>query len=336
MLPEPGQLGLLLEESDVEVVVRPLAVLRRSLLTPGGLVATGARLARDRRELARLAAERQAAIVHSNTSVVLGGQAAASRAGARHVMHVREIYAGAGGRVAESVWPLMRRRIERADAVVCISRAVAAQFRDPTVIHDGLARAPEPAGRAAARAELGVPQDAFVVALIGRVSDWKGQRELADAIAGTDFVALVAGDPFPGNEWVERELRRAEGVRLLGFREDVGTVLGAADAVVVPSTRPEPLGLVALEAAAAGLPVVASAHGGLAEVVRDGETGLLVPPGDRAALAAALKRLAGDPELGSRLGEAAARDVQQRFSHERMLREIQDLYERLLSPDSRP
>ena len=64
----------------------------------------------------------------------------------------------------------------------------------------------------------------------------------------------------------------------LGFREDVDTVLGAADAVAVPSTRPEPLGLVALEAGAAGLPVVASADGGVAEVVRDGVSGLLVAP----------------------------------------------------------
>jgi glycosyltransferase involved in cell wall biosynthesis len=319
----------------VEVVVRPLAVLRREVLgSPGAAAGLAVRRLRDVRPLARLARERNAAIVHSNTSVVLSGQSVARRAGARHVMHVREIYAGAGGRAAAALWPFMRRRIERADAVVCISRAVAGQFSDGSVIYDGLPRVPARAERAVARAALGVPEDAFAVALIGRLSNWKGQRELADAISGTDMVALIAGDPFPGNEAVEQELRgaRSEQVRLVGFREDIEMVLGAADAVAVPSTRPEPLGLVALEAAAAGLPVVASAHGGLTEIVRDGETGLLVPPGDRAALAGALGRLADDPVLRERLGEAAARDVRERFSRERMLDELQELYERLLNP----
>jgi glycosyltransferase involved in cell wall biosynthesis len=78
--------------------------------------------------------------------------------------------------------------------------------------------------------------------------------------------------------------------------------------------------------------VVASGQGGLPEVVRDGETGLLVPPGDPRALAEALRRLADDPALRTRLGEAAASDVRERFSRERMLRELQELYDRLLSP----
>jgi hypothetical protein len=331
VLPERGELAGPLEEAGVEVVVHPLPVLRREVLgSAGAALALARRRLRETRALARVASEHDAAILHSNTSVVLGGRAAARRAGARHVMHVREIYAGAGGRGSSLLWPLMRRRIERADCLVCISRAVASQFRKPTVVYDGLPREPGRSDRGAARAALDLPEDAFVVAVVGRLSDWKGQLELADAVDGTGMVALVAGDPFPGNDWIERELAGREGIRLLGFREDVETVLGAADALAVPSTRPEPLGLVALEAAAAGVPVVASAHGGLPEIVRDGETGLLVPPGDRAALAAALRRLADDPSLGPRLGEAAARDVHARFAPDRMVRELEVLYEDLL------
>lgn len=332
VLPERGELGPLLEDAGVEVVLHPLAVLRREVLgSPRAAAALAARRLRDTGPLARIASERQAAIVHSNTSVVLSGQAVAGRAGARHVMHVREIYAGAGGPLAARLWPLTRRRIERADAVVCISRAVAGQFeRSATVIYDAIPRNRQPAEPGAARDALGLPADAVVVALIGRLSDWKGQRELAEAVAGTELIALMAGDPFPGNERIERELEGRSGVRLLGFRDDIETVLGAADIVAVPSTRPEPLGLVALEAAAAGLPVVAAAHGGLPEIVLDGETGLLVEP-TSTELARALRTLADDPKLRRRLGEAAARDVRERFSRERMLGELQDLYERLLS-----
>ena len=107
-------------------------------------------------------------------------------------------------------------------------------------------------------------------------------------------------------------------------------MLGAADAVAVPSTRPDPLPNSALEAAAAGLPVVAAAHGGLPEIVRDGETGLLVPPGDHRALAAALARLAAEPGLARRLGAAAAEDVRRRFGLRRMVEEVEGLYERLV------
>ncbi len=311
--------------------MHPLPVLRREVLgSPGAALALLRRRLAEVRPLARIAAEKETAIVHSNTSVVLGGQALARRVGARHLMHVREIYAGAGGRGASLLWPVMRRRIERANRLVCISKAVASQFTRATVVYDGLPREPRRAERQAARAALDLPEDAFVVALIGRLSDWKGQVELADAVDGTGMIALLAGDPFPGNEWIERELAVADGVRLLGFRENIDTVLGAADAVAVPSTRPEPLGLVALEAATAGLPVIASAHGGLAEIVKNGETGLLVPPGDRAALAAALRRLADDPSLGERLGEAAARDVRKRFSRDRMVRQLEVLYEDML------
>ena len=343
VLPERGELTPLLEEAGAEVLTRPLAVLRRDL-TPRGAAAMAAAVARDRRSLARLARERNVRLVHSNTSVVLSGQALARAAGAKHVLHVREIYTGAGGRAGGALWPLMRRRLLRADAVACISEAVAAQFPPGrvSVLRDGLTRIPEPAGRSCARAALGLEEEPFTVALIGRVSDWKGQDVLARALAEPSLaeigaVGLVAGDAWPGRERFEAELASlrdrlglGERLRLLGYREDLDAVLGAADAVAVPSTRPEPLGLVALEAAAAGKPVVASAHGGLPEIVEDGTTGMLVPPGDHGRLAARLRELADDPALGRRLGEAARARVRERFGRERMLAELHALYERLL------
>ena len=340
VLPERGELAALLEERGAEVLVRPLAVLRRGLLHPRGLASLAAALRRDRRELGALARERRAGVVHANTSVVLGGGAAARAAGAAHVVHVREIYAGGA---AGLLRPLLRRRLERADALLCVSAAVAAQYRRRAhVVHDGLLRTPERVPREEARRALDIPADVFVVALLGRISDWKGQDVLAAALAEPELaqrgaIGLVAGDPFPGNEHVERELRAfaerlglGDRLRLLGFRDDIETVLGAADAVAVPSTRPDPLPNSALEAAAAGLPVVAAAHGGLTEIVRDGVTGMLVPPNDHVTLAAVLEDLASDPALAQRLGAAAAADARERFALPRMLDEVQAVYERLL------
>jgi glycosyltransferase involved in cell wall biosynthesis len=153
-----------------------------------------------------------------------------------------------------------------------------------------------------------------------------------------DVVALVAGDPWPGEERhlhellaAARELGVEQRVRHVGFRADVEAVYGAADVVAVPSKHPDPLPNAALEAAAAGCCVVASAHGGLPEILRDRETGWLVEPGSPSALAEALASLAADAALRDQLGAAAAADVGHRFSREQLLAEVQALYDEVLS-----
>jgi glycosyltransferase involved in cell wall biosynthesis len=308
-------------------------VLRRSLMSPRGVSRVAASWAADAGGLGRMARRRGIALVHTNTSVTLGGAAAARIAGIPHVWHVREIYAG-----FERWFPAYRRLLLTADALPCVSKAACEQFdADPAAftIYDGLAVAPGRAPRDAARKALGVPRDALVVAVLGRISGWKGQDVAVRALAHLppDAVLLIAGQPWHGEERHLRELRRladshglADRVVLAGFVEDVSLVYGAADVIAVPSKQPDPLPNAALEAAASGCCVVASAHGGLPEILRDGDTGLLVPPRDPEALAAAIA--GADRE---RLGAAAAADVAQRFDPERMLTEIQQLYDRLLS-----
>jgi glycosyltransferase involved in cell wall biosynthesis len=256
------------------------------------------------------------------------------------VVSVREIYADFA-----RWWPLYRHFLLRADALACSSEPVRAQFgASPRarVLHEGVTDAARRAPRAEARAALELPAEAFVCAVLGRLSSWKGQeillRATADAgLAGINAVALVAGDAWPGEERHERALRElatalgvGDRVRFVGFRDDVDNVYGAADVVVVPSTRPDPLPNSALEAAAAGCCVVAAAHGGLPEIVRDGETGRLVPPNDPGALAAALGELAADAPQRERLGAAAAADVADRFSVTRLLERTQALYDEVL------
>jgi glycosyltransferase involved in cell wall biosynthesis len=304
---------------------------------------------RERRALAELA--RGAALVHSNTSVILGGGGAAKAVRVPHVVHVREIYDGAATGLAARAWPLLRGRLMQAQARICVSAAVAEQFGEGEgdgdfssgthVLHDGLTRIPRvhPARGdtgAATREELHIAPDTFVVAVLGRLADWKGQdvlvRALAEpALAEAGAVALIAGDAYPGEAapdiaGLAAALGVADRVRLLGFRRDPGDVLAAADVVAVPSTRPDPLPNSAIEALAAGRPVVAAAHGGLPEIVRDRATGLLVRPGDPAALATALRQLADDPERRAAMGQAAASDARERFGLERMLDEVEGIY----------
>lgn len=174
--------------------------------------------------------------------------------------------------------------------------------------------------------------DPPVIGEIARYCDVKGQRELIQALAevpGTRLVLagrdLESGGAFQAE--LEREAERM-GVRdrlELGFREDVAALLDELDVVALPSwTEGLPMSL--LEAMAHGRPVVATAVGGTPEVVADGETGLLVPPRDPAALAAALRRLLEDPELRRRFGEAGRRRVAERFTARAMEEKILSLY----------
>lgn len=342
VLPAPGGLAEDLRAAGIEVQIRPLSVLRRELVHPRGLASLAPALARDGAALSALVRRRGVGLVHSNTSVVLGGAAAAALARVPHVWHVREIYS----RFA-SVWPAYRRLLLTARALPCVSQATADQFGGSpraTVIPDGLAVDARRAPRGPARAALGLDPEAPVIAVLGRISDWKGQDVLVRALAepalrerGT--IALLAGAPWPGAEErrdrivaLAEELGVAQRLVLIGFRDDVDSVYGAADLVAVPSTLPDPLPGAAIEAAAAGCAVVASAHGGLPEIIRDGETGRLVAPGDPRALAEVCAELLDDEQERRRLGSQAAKDVRRRFASARQTEKISSLYDTVLGP----
>jgi glycosyltransferase involved in cell wall biosynthesis len=337
ILPGRGELGADLEAAGVEVLIRPLSVLRRALMTPVGLAALTALAARDAAALRSLIRQRQVALVHSNTSVVLSGAAGAAAAGVPHVWHVREIYARFG-----RAWPVYRRVLGSAAALPCVSHATAAQFGPHSrarVIEDGLSVESRRAPRHAAREALGLSDQSPAIAVLGRISDWKGQDVLVRALAEPELhergvIGLLAGEAWPGAE--ERlskvlaladRLGVSDRLRVLGFRDDLDNVLGAADVIAVPSTAPDPLPNAALEAAAAGCAVIASAHGGLPEIIRDRVTGRLVPPGDAGALAQVARELIDDPRQRERLGAAAAADVRIRFAPRRLLSSVQDLYD---------
>jgi glycosyltransferase involved in cell wall biosynthesis len=187
------------------------------------------------------------------------------------------------------------------------------------------------------RAELGIPEGVPLVGEIGRLCDVKGQRELIAALAQLPDAqaVLVGADLEQGGAFqtaLEREAERL-GVRdrvvFAGRREDAARVLAELDVLALPSWT-EGLPLVVLEAMAQRRPVVATPVGGTPEVVVDGETGLLVPPRDPDALAAALRRLLGDADLRRRMGEAGYERARERFSAGAMTRRVLAIYDEVL------
>lgn len=183
----------------------------------------------------------------------------------------------------------------------------------------------DPSGlnRAAARASLGVSQNAFVVAAAARLSREKGIDTLLQAAAQrTGMTFLVAGDG-PLKSTLARHL--PPNAKLLGRRDDIRPLLAAADVFAVPSRR-EGQGISALEAMAAGAPLVAARVGGLADMLADGETALLVPPADPDAIAAALSRLQSDTRLRQKLVANAAVIVRERYDLPTMLTAVTEVY----------
>ncbi|MBV8479329.1 MAG: glycosyltransferase family 4 protein [Actinobacteria bacterium] len=172
---------------------------------------------------------------------------------------------------------------------------------------------------------------------VGRLIPIKGHIVLLRAFAAAkkeipDLQLDVAGrGPLePALRAVARELGIGDSVRFLGQVNPIQSAIENAAVVVVPSMG-EGFGMVALEAMERARPVIAASIGGLGELVRDGETGVLVPPGDAAALAAAIVRVAGDPELARRMGEAGRQRAVGRFLQRFCTDRTELLYEDALS-----
>lgn len=339
VLGEDGPLAERLRALSVAVVVhrldRSVVDRRKDALGAAGLAhpLVLARAGRAVAGLARLLREREIDVVYTNTlkAHVLGGLAG-RLARARVVWHVRDhLSAPYLPRAAVPLIRLMARSVP--DRVVAVSASAARTVgrRDVVVLHQGV-RIP---AEARERLPDGRPPR---VGLVGRIAPWKGQDvflaaagRLTAEFPDADFV--LAGAPLFGEEPFEQELRRQAAalgierrVRFLGFRDDVWSVYRELDIVVHASTLAEPYGNVVLEAMASRRPIVAAAAGGVLELVDDGRTGLLVPPGDAEALARAIARLLRSPDERRRLADAGRRHVELGFSLQRDAREVERVW----------
>ena len=236
----------------------------------------------------------------------------------------------------------------RARLVVGVSRAVTETFEGTSirtdVVPSGIAspRVDRSAGRARLLEAIGPPEPTFVAAIAARVDPTKGHDEalvvlpyLVERARGFRLV-VMGGEHEPHLQYAADLRRRIadEGlessVTLLGHREDAIDLISGCDAVLVPSIvgerglGREGFSLTALEAMAVGTPVIGYDHGGLPEVV--GDCGLLVPPGDREALAAAILRLVTDGGLRERLSGCGIERAASDFALPRFVEEMKDRY----------
>lgn len=332
------------------------------LAAPG----SGALAARARAEGFRVHAIPMRGTWDVASAIALG---AAMRRERPHVVHWHAARAHALGAVAALMAPgparVLSRRVDfpvrrspgsrllyalPVDAIAAISEGVrralvASGVSDARirVIPSGIDFEPfeAPFDRAAARDALGLAPDDVLAIQVAALAPHKSQTTLLQAAARALGTAprlrvWIAGEGALREPLLaeHRALGLGDRVRLLGFRDDVVPLLRAADLFVLTSYL-EGLGTSVLDAMAAGLPVVATAVGGVPEIVRDEVTGILVPPRDPAALAAAMERLAGDPALRAAMG-ARGREAARAFGADQTAADTRALYESLLTKASRP
>lgn len=247
--------------------------------------------------------------------------------------------------------PLMRRIIRGADAVTAISTHTASLIRrltpevDPVIIPFGAAIEAAPEESPAEEEPL---HSGMRLLFIGRLVERKGVHVLLDALALLPeeppiHLQIVGDGPERARlEQRARSLGVADRVTFHGYisREALEDRLHECDVLTLPAVPDakgdiEGLGVVLLEAMSFGKPVVASMAGGITDIVRPGENGLLVPPGDAAALASALEGLARNPRRMRRMGDVARTDVRERFSWDSILDRLESVYRSLLPTSAR-
>ncbi len=268
-------------------------------------------------------------VVHVNTINNLQGPVAARLAGCPLVWHVREI--AGEGRIGRAMRGLVARLAHVAVANSnAVADSLAACGNRVHTVYNGidLSDYPEP--------DCTTPREPLI-ACVGRMEPWKGQHVLVEALPEVfathpDARAWFVGGPavnkpdyLPGLQARCAALGIAERVTFTGPRTDVPEILQRATLLVLPSVEPEPFGRTLVEAMAAGCPPIATAAGGPLEIVEEGVSGVLVPPGDAAALADAIQELLADPARTGAMGQAGRERVVALFSLGRMVKEMSQL-----------
>lgn len=348
VLPVEGVLVDAFAREGIDVRVIPYPIMRRKYFTPKGIIRYGLDMVKYCRQLAALAKAENIHIVHTNTAAVVEGCYVSRKLRIPQLWSIHEII----------VSPKMMFRVTSA----LIARYAALTVTDSAAVKAHLhtsGRFPEEAIRVIYNGvdaqrfhpaidctylfdEWQIPENARIIGMMGRVNSWKGQHDFLQAAESVmarhpDVYTVFIGSAFEGEEWRETKLAEAIAAspyadRIInrGYRTDSQGIYKLYDVFVLPSTNPDPLPTVVLEAMATGKPVVGYRHGGVCEMVEENTNGLLANVCDPEDLADKICQLLEDPALLRQMGENSRARLLKHFSMEAYIKNYSDAYEQLL------
>lgn len=334
ILPNDGPLKIELEKQNIKVVIAPVLKLYRKMFSPRNILKFFKDIKLAFKTVNELNKEYKFDIIYSNTLAVLLGVFYAQKSRIKHLWHIHEIIES-----PKIFTKLFCKLLALKSNSKIIYNSVATKvFWDinkticekSEVIYNGL-EIPEIVFSnddvATIRKELfNSDPSEIIIALVGRISRWKGQKVLLNSFYEiskkyTNIKLIFIGSPPPNQELFLEELQQqivklklSSKVILIPFTEGITKIWQGIDIAVVPSTEPEPFGLVAVEAMLAKKPVIGSNHGGLTEIIVNNKTGFLVEPNNEIQLAEAISKLIEDSDLRKTYGKNGYQRAKTEFS----------------------
>jgi glycosyltransferase involved in cell wall biosynthesis len=351
VLPFDGPLKREFEKNNIEVVIAPVLKLYRKMFTPKGILKFIKEYNIGIKMIESLHSKYQFDIVYSHTLAALIGIVFARKHKIKHLWHVQEIIAKP--RIFNKGF--VKLLSLRSNHVAVYDSKSTMEFwingnkalqKKSEFVCNGLDVNQKPLPNVTAIEQIRkeyfkVEDKQLVISLVGRINSWKGQQLLLTAfhkIAAKypDLKLVFIGSAPPNQEFFEielydkiKEFDLVSRVIIVPFQENIWSFWDSIDIAVVPSTEPEPFGMVAIEAMLSKKPVVAANHGGLTETVLHNETGLLFEPNNAEALSLALEELILDKEKRTRFGEKGHQRTIEYFSLENHIKKFEAIFEKI-------
>ncbi len=344
VLPDNGVLVEELRKKGISVCVIPYPIMRRKYFNPSGIVNYIRDFIKYSKKLIRLAKEYNIDVIHTNTSAVLEGSYIRFKLKIPQLWEIHEIIVK-----PKIIFYLTSLWISLfSDKTITVSDAAKRHLiqsgffkhKRIKVIYNGVDSgnfAPD-IDNGYLFKEFSIPTNSRVVGMIGRVNSWKGQSDFLKAACiimdkHSDVYTILAGSAFEGEEWREKELEDRiatsgfkDRIINMGYRKDTAEIYKLMDVFVLPSTNPDPLPTVVLEAMASGKPIVAYRHGGVCEMVKEGENGLFADVCDPEDLAEKIEILINNDELRQKMGSKSRERQRVCFSLDSNIRKYENEY----------
>ncbi len=353
VLPFDGPLKIELEKNNIKVVIAPVLKLYRKMFTPKNIFKFIKEYYKGIKILNALNKEYKFDLVYTHTLAALIGILFAKKRNIKHLWHVQEIIA------KPKVFNFLFKKILSLD---CNHKVVYDSIATMNFWIENNLKLTEKSeavwngietknSKSFTDAELNEVRENYffatnneiVIALVGRINSWKGQQLLLQSFETViekhkNIKLVYLGSAPPNQPIFETELRNKikeynleSNVILIPFQKEIEKFWNSIDIAVVPSTEPEPFGMVVIEAMLAKKPVIASNHGGPTEIVVENETGLLFEPNNHNSLSDALEKLIQDEQLRKLYGANGFKRVHNTFSLENHVNHFEKIFEELLN-----